>query len=379
MIRRLLLSLVALQLAGCSIFESDDPRKPTELTPITQELKVRQIWSSSIGSSERVYLSPAFSNGDVFVAAADGSLARLAGATGAQVWRIKLDSGISAGVGADAQSIAVVDNAGELFVLDQQGVIRWHAPTGGEVLGAPGVFGNSVLARTTDGRILAYDATTGARRWLYSRVAQPLVIRGNPGLVSSGGNVLAGLSGGKFIALSLNNGGLRWETAVAVPKGATELERVSDVMGTPVIGPRDVCVATFQGRVGCFYLDNGQPIWTRDVSTPTGVAIDVSYAYVSNEDSVVQAYSRVSGSSIWKDDKLLYRQLTAPAIYPGAVAFGDIGGFVHWMAREDGKLVARASTDDSPIRVTPLAIEIAGKPALVVQTQHGGVYVFGPE
>ena len=39
---------------------------------------------------------------------------------------------------------------------------------------------------------------------------------------------------------------------MALPRGATELERVADVMGNPVVDERQVCAVAYQGRVACF-------------------------------------------------------------------------------------------------------------------------------
>jgi outer membrane protein assembly factor BamB len=238
------------------------------------------------------------------------------------------------------------------------------------------VGNNIVVARTTDSRFLAYDVTTGTRRWFYVRPPQALVLRSAPGVAFARGNIYAGLPGGKLIALAQTNGGIRWETVAAIPKGATELERVADVMGSPALGPRDACVATYQGRIGCYTLDGGTPIWSRDSSTSTGLGIDTRNAYVSDDKSTVQAYSRVAGASLWKNDSMTYRALCAPVAMGEAVVVGDYQGFMSWMSKEDGHFVARMPTDGSAIKMSPVTLESATQPTIIVQTQAGGVYAF---
>jgi outer membrane protein assembly factor BamB len=180
----------------------------------------------------------------------------------------------------------------------------------------------------------------------------------------------AGFSGGKLAAISLGNGSLRWEATVAQPKGATELERVTDIVGEPAVLGREVCSAAYQGRVACYDVNNGNQVWSREMSTLTGVSFDARYAFVSDDKGAVHALDRNNGRSIWKQDRLAYRQLSLPLPLGTEVAAGDLQGFVHFMARESGAFLARAATDGSPIRAAPL--KLPG--GFLVQTQSGGLY-----
>jgi outer membrane protein assembly factor BamB len=380
--RRLVLGLVALALSGCGLFDyfdSDDARKPVPLTEFTQTLKVAQVWKYDIGGAGRYFFSPVMVENDLLVAATDGSIARINAATGAQVWKINVEDKLAAGVGADAGTFAVATTQGELLTYDLDGKQRWHVATGGQVLSAPAVGDGIVVARTTDGRFLAYDSGTGAKRWTYSRAPQPLVLRVAPGMVIHNGTLFAGLAGGRLIAVTDSNGGLRWDIAAMIPRGATELERVADVMGTPVIGAREVCVATFQGRAGCYDQGTGSTIWSHEISTTSGMGVDNHGAYISDEKSVVQALSHSGGASLWKNDKMQYRALGTPVPYKGAVVVADYAGFVHWLSEDDGSLIARAPTDGSTIRVAPLIVATASGQLLVVQTVNGGVFAFSSQ
>lgn len=383
MIRRILPCLLLLALGGCSsllnIFDSDDPRKPVPLVEFPQTLKVTQAWNYGIGGAGRFFFSPVFVAGDLIVAGNDGNIARINAFSGAQVWKISVEDKLSAGVGADAGTFAVATAAGDLIAFDLDGKQRWRVPIGGQVLGAPGVGDGIVVARTTDGRFLAFDSGTGQKRWSYQRAPQPLVLRVAPGMVISGGTLYAGLAGGRLIAVTDSNGGLRWDIAVMIPKGATELERVADVMGTPVLGARQVCVATFQGRAGCFDQATGSTVWSHDISTTSGMGVDQRGAYISDEKSVVQALARTGGASLWKNDKMLYRSLGTPTPYRGAIVVADYAGFVHWLNGDDGSLIARAPTDGSTIRVAPLVVSNGQSELIVVQTVNGGVFAFSSQ
>jgi outer membrane protein assembly factor BamB len=366
--RRLLVVVLSLALGGCGLFDwfgSDDPHPPAPLTEITPKVTVTALWNTHIGSGARYFFTPALLGDDIIVADVDGNISRLNAATGAQVWKISTPDKLAAGVGADAGTFAVATQKGEVVAYDPDGKERWRSKPQGEVLSAPAVGDGVIVSRTTDGRFVALDSGTGAKRWNYQRQAQPLVLRAAPGMIVSAGFVYAGMSGGRLVAITDTNGGLRWDAAVTIPKGTTELERVADVMGTPALAGREVCVATFQGRAGCFDLASGGPVWTRDISTSSGIGVDGHGAYVSDEKSDVQAYARAGGASMWKNDKLLYRRLGTPVPFMGSVVVGDYQGFLHWLSEEDGSIVARMPTD--------------GVRRLIVQTSNGGIYAFAAQ
>jgi hypothetical protein len=58
-----------------------------------------------------------------------------------------------------------------------------------------------------------------------------------------------------------------------------------------------------------------------------------------------------------------------------SVILGDDNGLVHFLARQDGQVVQRLSTDGSAITGKPVAVG----PTLVVVTRNGGVFGFRPE
>jgi outer membrane protein assembly factor BamB len=180
----------------------------------------------------------------------------------------------------------------------------------------------------------------------------------------------AGFSGGKLVAISLSNGAMRWEATVAVPKGSTELERVADIMGNPVVQGREVCAAAFQGRVACYDAQSGNQQWAREMSTLTGVSFDSRYAFVSDDKGAVHALDRTNGRSVWKQDKLAHRRLSQPLPVDNEVVLGDLQGYVHFLSREAGAFVARVPTDGSPVLAPPLRLPTG----LLLQTRNGGLY-----
>jgi outer membrane protein assembly factor BamB len=372
------LAVLTVLLAGCSSlnpfnwFASDNRPKMAGVPELRNAVPVRTLWQASVGPSGEAVLAPALSGDAIYAAARDGTVVRLDALTGRQAWRSGAGRALSGGVGAGEDMVAVGTPEGEVVALDAaDGKVRWRARVSSEVLAPPVISGDLVLVRCSDSRVFALDARDGRRRWVYQRSMPTLTIRSPAGLVVRGQSAYAGFPGGRLVALALNNGGVRWEATVALPKGSTELERVADVVGAPALTEREICAVTYQGRVACFDLANGQPLWARDMSSIAGLGVDSRYAFVSDERGAVHALDRSNGTSFWKQDRLFLRRLTAPLPLGREIAVADLEGFVHFLARENGEFIGRASTDGSVISAPPLAIPGGG---FVVQTRNGNLY-----
>lgn len=365
-------ALVA-SLAGCSTLDALNPfsssgPKMAELQPIQASAEARVVWSDGVGRSEDYTLIPAVVGSTVYAAARDGTIVRLE--DGQPAWRIKAGVTLSGGVGADARMLVVGTAKGEVLAFSTfDGSPLWKAKASSEVVAPPALSSNLVIVRTVDHRLAAYDASDGKRRWLYQRPSTPLSLRVTAAPLIIEKYVFVGFPGGKLMAVSLDNGAPLWEGTVALPKGATELDRVADVTSVPVIDGRMICAAAFQGRIACFDLGNGNLIWSRDISSAAGVAVDSRYLYVSDDKGAVHALDKASGASLWKQDKLFLRRLTAPQPLRNMVAVGDVKGVVHFLSRDDGSFVARLNTDGSPIRAP---LQRLGS-SLLAQTSKGSV------
>jgi outer membrane protein assembly factor BamB len=379
--RALVLLAAGVVLGGCSSlnpmnwFSGPSGPTPAPLTPIANPQAVRVLWSASVGEGEHFVFSPALAGDSVYAAGGDGSVARFDATTGKLRWRISLDARLSAGVGSDGALAVVATDEGEVFALDaQNGRIRWRARVSSEVLAAPVVGSGLVLVRSGDSRIFAFAEQDGKRIWVYQRAPASLIIRLPAGVTIADDSAYAGFSGGKLVAIALENGGARWEGSVALPRGATELERITEVLGNPAVEGREVCAAAFQGRVACFDVSSGNLLWSRETSSLTGVCLDERNAYVSDDKGGVQALERRSGRSVWKQDHLANRRPTLPLPIGADVVVGDMEGYVHFLARESGAFVSRFQTDGSAIRAAPIRLPTG----FLVQTEGGRLYALSP-
>ena len=368
---------LAIALVGCSTMEKINPVnwfssapkvKPAELEAISPSATLAVLWQAGVGSAGSYVLTPAVVGSSVYSAAQDGTLARFD--NGGQVWRINAGQPISGGVGADGRLVVVATAKGEVLAFDNAGKAQWTARVTSEVLAAPQIAEGLVLVRSGDNRIFGLDATDGRRKWVYQRSTPALSLRSNVGVTMAGKAAVAGFPGGTLVAIALNNGAAIWEATVAMPKGATELERVSDVTSAPVVAGREVCAAAYQGRVACFDLASGNHLWSRDMSSAAGIDVDARNVYVTDDKGAVHALDRANGATVWKQDKLFMRQVSRPIALSSHVAVGDYQGVVHLLRRENGAFAARYNTDSSGIAAEPQRVERG----FLMQTRNGGLY-----
>lgn len=358
-------------LVGCSMFSSSDPRfQPAPLQAIQEEVAVSTVWNVRVGNRAGTGFAPAVTQDAVYAAAEDGSVVKVDLASGQVAWRASLSARLQAGVGSDDHTTAVVTSNGEVIALDANGQEKWRARASSEVLIPPAVGEGLVVVRSGDYRVQAFDAESGERRWSAQRPGPSLALRAVNQMVIAGGFVFTGLPGGKMVAIDIRNGAVQWEGTVAIPRGASELERVADVVGRPAISQNLLCAVAFQGRIACFDIGGtGETAWARDFSGASGMTTDISSAFAADVNGVMYGYLLSGGTNIWMQDALRHRRLSAPASTGSYVAVGDYAGYVHVLAREDGRLVGRSSTDGSAI----LAQLEATPHGVVVQSSGGAL------
>lgn len=345
-------------------------REPAALPDFKPGASIEVRWKRNVGESGDAGLQPAVTRDAVYVANADGELYRLDPVSGKKVWKIDSGFRISGAVGAGDGLVVVGGLKSELAAFDEDGKLRWRVRVSSEVLSAPQIADGMVVVRTSDGRIAALSAQDGTSQWLYERATPTLIVRNHAGVVIQRGVVFAGFAAGKLAAISLSNGAVIWESAVSQPRGNTELERISDITSLPAVDSESVCAVAFQGRVACFEAKQAAMLWSREISSDKGLALMHNYLYVSDADGVLLALEKTSGSTLWKNDQLYMRQVSAPYVMEKYVLTGDFEGYLHVLSREDGSLLARIKTDGSPILFAPVAL---GK-GILLQTRDGGVY-----
>ena len=155
---------------------------------------------------------------------------------GQKNWQVDLETMISGGVGYGASMVMVGTIEGVVYALDaSDGSVIWTSQVSSEVLSSPKTNGKIVVVHSIDNQMVALDAETGEELWKHDGDAPILSVRGTSESIVTSNMVISGFDSGKLIAFNGDNGSIIWETRVALPKGKTELERMVDIDGEPLL------------------------------------------------------------------------------------------------------------------------------------------------
>ena len=369
--RQLLVTAVlsSFLLAGCaSWFESSSAAKPTPLAAIKPIQALNVKWSLSQAASGNAF-SPVYANGNVVSADASGRIRTVDALSGHVSTEVSLKRELSTGVAVAGDAVIVGTQDGNLLAVERSsGKTLWEQTLTSVALEAPQVAAGMVVVRSNDGRLTGFSLADGKQQWSVAH-AQPQLLVRNTGSMQAVGNeaVMVGLPGGKLDIISPANGNTLWEGVVANPRGATELERITDITSRPVYDGGQVCSVAYQGRVACFDAKTGSLMWARELSSSRGVALDAGKLYVTAEDGSVWAYDRTTGRNLWKTDALKFRNVSGPAMLGRFVLVIDGEGYGHLLSNENGSLVGRVKLGSEGTVAQPVSL---GSSALV-QGQNG--------
>lgn len=341
---RVLVLLLPLLLMACSSDES--VVAPSPVPQFKAQLDIEKLWTARISNGVgEAYLSlkPALTERWAFAAAIDGEVYKLDRKTGAREWRVDLDRKITGGVSAAYGMVALGSANGEIIVLNEEdGSILWEKALGGQIMSAPAFGSERLVVQTIDGRLHGLDRQDGKTVWLFDTSIPILTLRGESSPVVMGGATLAGFANGKLVALDTDSGFVAWERLIGEPKGRSELERLIDLDGRFWVSGKIVYAVTYQGGLAAIDVPSGRVLWSKPLSSYSGVSEFLSQVYVVDEDSVLYAKDSVSGTDIWQLDDLKGRGLGAPTAYDRYVLVGDFEGFLYWLSYRDGSFLARA-------------------------------------
>ena len=368
---RLLAAGVSMALLGACSGGANQPQ-PAQLKPFTAMIPVQQAWTAKLGDIDFPLTLSASAN-TVMLAAGNGLVLAMDAGTGRDLWRINAGAALAAGVGGDARLAAVVTRGNELVTM-ADGKIIWRQKLLAQSFTAPFVAGGRVFVLAADRSVSAFDGATGSKLWTQQRPGEPLVLRQGGVLQAVGNTLVAGL-GGRLTGLNPDNGSVRWELPIAIPRGVNDIERLVDLVGPASRLQQIVCVRAFQASVGCVNAERGSLLWSRPADGSQGLDGDERLVFGVESDGRVIAWQRADGERAWTSDELRYRGLTAPHVVGRSIAIGDASGFVHLLSRQDGSLLNRLSTDGSAIVASPVLVG----DTLVVVTRKGNVFGFQPQ
>lgn len=362
MTKALMIGVLSGFLTGCSgFFDKDNTPPPSPLTTFRPEIKVQPLWKVKTGSGvgkDYLRLVPAVTDQQILTANKNGTVTATHKSTGKNAWTITTGVDISAGPTAANHLVFVASRHGEVIALNQtNGNLVWKAQATSEVLAKPAANNGIVVVKAIDGKLSAFSENDGQLLWHYQQTEPALILRAASAPQISHDTLVAGFANGNLAKLKLQGGNLQWQATIAIPEGSFAIQRMIDIDADPIIFDNHVFVATYQGRIADINLASGREIWMHNLSSYTGMTVNDQRVYVADAKSDIWAFDAENGKVLWRQDQLEFRNITGPATMGNFIVVGDSEGYLHWLSKSDGHLVARTRVNNSAIIAAPVVDE----------------------
>ncbi|MCK5361184.1 MAG: outer membrane protein assembly factor BamB [Gammaproteobacteria bacterium] len=374
-LRFFILLLAATLISGCSMFGGKEELNPPEkLQPVIEKVKFGKVWKASSGKilKNNKQIQPILVDTTLYAVSSAGVVSAFDAETGDKLWSRKLKLKITAGIGyGDGLLLAGTEDGEVVALYASNGNPAWVADARGGVLASPAGGQNVVVVPTSGDKLVGLSATDGTIIWTLSETTPRLLLRGRGRPLVVSDVILAGFDNGKLMLIRLDNGQRLWEVRVGDSIGKTEIERLADVDGRPVLIDETVYSAAYQSRVMAIDAPSAKMVWENEISTSKDMDADESNLYVVGENDVIYAINRESGETVWEQDELLNRKLTPPAVINRHIVVGDYQGYLHVINSATGEIDARVKTGSEF-----LSQPVTRGNSVWVQTLEGNIFAF---
>ncbi|ENW80315.1 outer membrane assembly lipoprotein YfgL [Acinetobacter sp. NIPH 284] len=343
----LAIAIASALLIGCSTNKVKEV-KPNPLPKITQQQGLNLVFSQSVSSTnaaEALRLQLDTDNGVIFAIDPDGQISAYKAKQ--RLWKSKVTKQeLTAGVEAGEGIVIIGNRKGELFALDQAtGSQKWSAKLSGAILSPSLIQSGRVITIANDGTVFAHDTVTGQQVWAYKLPNVQFSLRGQPAPVRLDERTVVVASANAYVyALDVISGVPRFQRRVAVSDGRSDIQRLIDVVGDPVVAGQYLVTTSFQGQVTTTDLTTQRVVWSEDASSTNSAEVSGDKVFVSTADGKLKAYNLATGELLWQNEELLNRQLSNPVMLGQNLVVGDLDGVIHLIDPNTGKLIGRAKT-----------------------------------
>lgn len=378
-------TVLALSAAGCDRFSRDKApqNKPAKLIKIDNEVAVlSKIANISLPQNGGRIIKGDGDNkkdvadlqvvqiGDALVAASrTGVVSAFNGGT--QMWSSNIGEIISSGVATDGTLVVVGTRSGKIVAINgATGGVAWEKQLPSSSLAPALIGGGRVMVSANDGVIYALDATSGASVWQFSTQNPSVSVRGAATPISlDARTALFGTADGRIHAINPELGTPLWTRRVGRAVGGSQVHRMSDVDGTPLVVGQYLYVPSYSGQLTGFDMSTGRTLFTSELASIKAPALLGNRVVGASVEGDVVAFDAMTGERAWENHELKYRKLTNPVTIGQYVAVGDLEGVIH-VLDGTGKIVSRTTTKG---RLTSLQVN---NNRLYAQSSEGVVTVW---
>lgn len=324
------------------------------LPSFDRKVSISNDWQVKLGKGpvrKHTRLEPAIDGESIYAADTQGSLYKIELENGSVDWHTDVERPISSGVSLYENEVVIVTRDGLLQVFskaDGEKTKEIQLPSAS--IAPVAIDEAAYYVRTVDGKISAYSRDSSDLLWRYDSAMPVLTLRGTGRPLLHAGLLISGMDNGKLVALDKAQGVPRWEYRISSPDGRSELERMVDVDGSPVLNDNMLFAVSYQGQAAAITLQ-GESRWEQKASSYHHPEIALDNLYLTLANGHIKAIDRYTGQNVWQQESFNNRKLAQSVVYKNHLVTADAEGYVHVLKLLDGEVVGRKN-----IRVRPLHI-----------------------
>lgn len=381
------LVVVSLVGAGCSKSIKPQERKPAKLIKVDNAVSVlnpvarialpqsggRFLNKTAINKKDVIDLQVAIIDRTLIAVSRSGLVAAYALHGGQMLWSVDIGEAVVSGVGVekDSGTVVVGTRSGKVVAIDANSqAIRWQKALPSSSLAPALVAHDRVMVSANDGVIYALSTQTGQQVWQFNAQTPEVSLRGvaTP-LYLDGQTAVFGTADGRIYAINPEIGRPLWNRRVGRAVGGSQVHRMSDVDGQPLVVGHHLYAISVSGQLTGYDTTTGQTMFTASLASNKSLTALGNLLIGASLDGDVVAFDRITGQKMWENSELKYRKLTNPIAIGNYVAVGDLDGVIH-VFDNSGKIISRTETKG---RLTSLH---AQNRHLYTQTTDGVVNVW---
>lgn len=381
------LVVVSLVGVGCSKSIKPQERKPAKLIKVDNAVSVlnpvarialpqgggRLLNKTAINKKDVIDLQVAIIDRTLIAVSRSGLVAAYALHGGQMLWSVDIGEAVVSGVGVekDSGTVVVGTRSGKVVAIDANSqAIRWQKTLPSSSLAPALVAHDRVMVSANDGVIYALSTQTGQQVWQFNAQTPEVSLRGvaTP-LYLDGQTAVFGTADGRIYAINPEIGRPLWNRRVGRAVGGSQVHRMSDVDGQPLVVGHHLYAISVSGQLTGYDTTTGQTMFTASLASNKSLTALGNLLIGASLDGDVVAFDRITGQKMWENSELKYRKLTNPIAIGNYVAVGDLDGVIH-VFDNSGKIISRTETKG---RLTSLH---AQNRHLYTQTTDGVVNVW---
>ncbi len=211
--------------------------------------------------------------------------------------------GFGGGVVAGDNRVYAVSGYRQVVALDAAtGAEVWRSRVDSPIHGAPTLAGGRIYVVDVDNQLIAFNASNGELAWSYQAIAEPARFLRASSPAVSGDTIVAPFSSGEVMAVRAANGQPLWQQVLSNASRTNALSEIRDIAGRPVINRSIVYAVSHSGVMSALDLTSGQPRWSLPIGGVNAPWVAGDVVYVVSKTGELTVINRENGQIYWTRD-----------------------------------------------------------------------------